>query len=325
MAKNRYYHYDHEACAFVEVRPARTRLYAQLSGLAVGALLLAGAMTWGIDRLTETPEELALQAENQALQEQLTRTEERIETVATQLDALAEADQSLYRVLLGAEPISDDVRQVGVGGADAYQRFNRFSTPTTQVMRQTTEQLDRLERQISLQNTSFRELASLAAEHEAWLTEMPAILPATGRVVSGFGMRRHPILKITRMHKGLDIVVPTGTPVFATGDGVVKEAGRNAGYGLNIVIEHPKAGYQTRYAHLSKIPSGMRPGRRVARGEQIGLSGNTGLSKAPHLHYEVLDLDGRALNPIYFFAPSMTPQQYRKLLAESESVGTSLD
>ena len=137
--------------------------------------------------------------------------------------------------------------------------------------------------------------------------------------------RKHPILKITRMHKGLDIVVPTGTPVFATGDGVVKEAGRNAGYGLNIVIEHPKAGYQTRYAHLSKIPSGMRPGRRVARGEQIGLSGNTGLSKAPHLHYEVLDLDGRALNPIYFFAPSMTPQQYRKLLAESESVGTSLD
>ena len=323
MAKNRYYHYDHEACAFVEVQPTRTRFYAQLSGFVVGAFLLAGAMAWGIDHMTETPEELALQAENRALQQQLSATEERIEDVASQLDELAETDQSLYRVLLDADPISDDVRQAGAGGIDPYEHFSRFSAPTAEVLRETGQHLDQLERQIALQNASFRELADLAEEHQAWLTEMPAILPASGNLISGFGMRRHPILKITRLHKGVDIVAPTGTPVYATGDAVVKEAGRSAGYGINVVLEHPKAGYLTRYAHLSA--ANVREGQRVQRGDLIGKVGSTGLSKAPHLHYEVMNLDGEPFNPIYFFAPSLSPERYRQLLAESQASSISLD
>ncbi len=325
MPKNRYYHYDHETCSFVEVQPRRTRVYAQFSAMAVGALALAALFAFGIDRFTETPQELALEAENEALQQQLQVTEARINAVSGELDKLSEADQHLYRVLLQADPISEDLRQVGVGGSDPYEKFTRFSAPTAYLLKETSQKLDQLERQLSLQNTSYRELSELAEEHDLWMAQMPAILPANGTVISGFGMRRHPILKFTRMHNGIDILAGTGTPVFVTGDGVVKSAGRSSGYGLNVVVEHPKAGYETLYAHLSRIPAQIQPGRTVKRGEQIGLSGNTGLSKAPHLHYEVHDLDGRPLNPIHFFAPSMTPQQYKALLAASENTSISLD
>jgi len=326
MPRNRYYHYDHETCSFVEVKPKQTRLYVHLSALAVGTLVLATLFTLGLDRVVESPQELALQQENAALQQQLTLTGQRIEEFATRLDELAATDQTIYRQLLQANPISEGIRQVGVGGTDPYEKYDRFSASTAGLLRETSQQLDQLERQMSLQNTSYRELSELAAEQEAWLVQLPAILPANGPVISGFGMRRHPILKIVRMHPGVDIAVNSGTPVFATADGVVDEAQWNAnGYGYHVVLRHPHAGHKTLYAHLSKIPDHIRPGKAVKRGEQIGLSGNTGLSKAPHLHYEVHDLEGRRLNPIRFFAPSMTPHQYKTLLAQSEGSSVSLD
>jgi murein DD-endopeptidase MepM/ murein hydrolase activator NlpD len=293
--------------------------------MAVGAMVLAIVLAMGLDQVTSSPEELALAAENEALQEQLEFTQERIEGVSAKLEELSEADQEIYRKLLQADPISEDVRQVGVGGSDPYARFSRFSTPTASLLKETTNKLDEIERQIDLQSASYRELTKVAGEQELWLGQMPAILPANGKIISGFGMRHHPILKITRLHKGVDILVGTGTPVYATGDGVVTRAGRNSGYGINIVLQHPKAGYETLYAHLSKIPNGIKEGTRVKRGDLIGLSGNTGLSKSPHLHYEVHDLDGRGLNPIYFFAPSMTPQQFKQLQKASESSTISLD
>jgi murein DD-endopeptidase MepM/ murein hydrolase activator NlpD len=138
-------------------------------------------------------------------------------------------------------------------------------------------------------------------------------------------MRHHPILKVSRMHKGVDILVGTGTPVYATGDGIVMRAGRSSGFGINVVLQHPKAGYETVYAHFSRLAEGITEGRRVKRGDLIGYSGNTGLSKSPHLHYEVHELGGRALNPIYFFAPSMTPQQFKELKRASENSTVSLD
>lgn len=325
MAKNRYYHYDHEACAFVEIEPPATKTYVRASALGLGTLVLALLLAVAFDQFSETPEELALQAENEALQEQLVEAEDRIEDVAEQLEELAETDQSLYRVLLQADPIPEGVRQAGVGGTDPYEGFSRFSAPTAELLRETAQKLDALERQLTLQNASYRELSNLAEEHELWLAQLPAMMPADGKIVSGFGMRNHPILKISRMHKGIDVLVGTGTPVYVTGDGIVRSAGRSAGYGLSIDVEHPESGFLTRYAHLSQIPAHIRPGRRVTRGEQIALSGNTGLSKAPHLHYEVHDLDGRALNPIFFLAPSITPQQYQALRAEAEASTMSLD
>jgi len=325
MPNNRYYHYDHETCSFVEVKPKRTRLYAQLAAVAVATLIFAALSTLVLDRVMESPQELALQEENQALQQQLGLAGQRIDDFAAKLQEFSATDQTLYRVLLQADLIPEDVRQVGVGGSDPYEQFDRFSASTTELLKKTTQQLDQLERQFSLQNTSYRELTKLARDHEQWLKQMPAIMPANGRVTSFFGMRNHPILKIRKHHPGVDIPVQRGTSVYVTGDGIVEKAGRAGGYGLRVLIRHPMAGYKTLYAHLSKVPSHITPGRIVKRGEQIAWSGNTGLSKAPHVHYEVQDLDGRKLNPIRFFAPSMTPQQYKTLLAEAKNSTVSLD
>ncbi len=116
------------------------------------------------------------------------------------------------------------------------------------------------------------------------------------RLSSGYGMRRHPILGYSRMHRGVDFAAPSGTPVFAAGDGVIETIGTNAGYGLYVRLRHTGR-IDTAYAHLSRFASGMTRGRRVEQGEVIGYVGSTGLSTGPHLHYEVL-ADGAQVDPL---------------------------
>ena len=125
---------------------------------------------------------------------------------------------------------------------------------------------------------------------------------ARGIFRSGFGWRRHPILKRRRMHKGVDWAAPRGTPIYAAGDGVIKQAGWKAGYGRWILISH-KNGYATGYAHQSRLAKGMRPGVRVKQGQVIGYVGSTGRSTGPHLHYEVIK-NGRHVNPVRVKLPS---------------------
>lgn len=325
MPKNRYYYYDHESCSFVEVEAKRSRLYLQGSAVLVVAFLLASAISWAVDEFTQTPQEMALVAENEALRHELTEISGRVENYSQQLQELSQHDQQLYRTLFQADPISDDVRQVGVGGTDPYEKYNRFSSSTATLLRSAGENLDRLERQIHLQNVSYRELGQLADEREDQLREMPAILPASGPVVSGYGMRFHPILRVRKMHHGIDVLVDTGAPVAATGDGIVREARFSSTYGNFVEIEHPSTGYSTLYAHMSKIDDDIKPGRTVRRGQIIGSSGSTGRSTGPHVHYEVRDKSDRTVNPLYFFAPSMTPSEYKKLVVETERSTISLD
>lgn len=325
MPRNRYYYYNHESCNFVEVKAKRSRVYLQGSAVLVVAFLLASAISWGVDEFTQTPQELALMAENEALHRELSSISSRVEAYSQELQQLSKSDQQLYRTLFQADPISNDVRQVGVGGSDPYERFGRFSSTTSTLLKETSENLDKLERQISLQNASYRELGKLADSREDQLRQMPAILPASGPVVSGYGRRRHPILRVTKMHHGIDVLVDTGSPIVASGDGIVRETKFGAGYGNYIVIEHAATGYSTLYAHLSKIHENTRPGRTVKRGELIGYSGSTGRSTGPHVHYEVRDANDHTVNPIYFFAPSMTPAEYRKLVEETQNSTISLD
>jgi len=115
------------------------------------------------------------------------------------------------------------------------------------------------------------------------------------RISSGFGMRKHPILGYSRMHKGIDFAAPTGTPIFAAGDGVITQIGRNGGYGNYIRIRH-NSRYSTAYAHISRFAKGIRKGSRVRQGQVIAYVGSTGRSTGPHLHYEVL-VEGKQTNP----------------------------
>ena len=325
MSQLKKYYYDKELCQFVELLEDKRDRYKSWLHIGSIAVILGVLLTIGLDQFVKTPEEMALISENAVLQNHLLDVGDRMAEVEGRLGQLSDVDQNLYRTLLQTEPISDDVLQVGVGGSDPYAQYDGYSESTAALLRSTASSLDRLERQINLQNASYRELSSLARQHSTEMAEMPALLPADGPVVSGFGRRLHPILNIYRPHNGIDILVSTGTKVVAPGDGLVIQAGRGGGLGNYVRIEHPTVGYVTTFAHLSSIPKEIKRGVEVKRGDVIGLSGSTGLSKAPHLHYEVRDLNGKAVNPIYFFAPNLTPQAYKKLLEDSQKGHASLD
>lgn len=321
MAQGNYY-FDPETCSFVKVETSYKEHLKRAALVLALALALAGGLLWVMDVYwIGTPEEVALKSENEALQEQLAQVSERMGVLAEELDRLAETDRELYRTLLQAEPISDDVRQVGIGGADPYEAYDHFDGETASLLRATSNALDQLERQMNLQNTSYRELTQHAEQRKAHLEELPALLPADGPIVSGYGKRMHPILKVRKMHGGIDILVRPGTPVVAPANGIVRRVGNSPTYGKYIDVRHPASGYMTRYAHLSEIAPNMRRGVRIERGDTIAFSGNSGRSTGPHLHYEVRDLDTKhTINPVYFFAPDMTPKRYERLLAQTEQL-----
>ena len=275
----------------------------------------------------DSPHVLALKTENDALQEQLDQSNQRYVSVLQSLDDFAYLDKNLYSIVLETEKVSSDVMQVGVGGSDPYAYFDRFGLKSAELLRQSSEQLDELERRINLQTQRYAELVSLAEIRQMALGELPAIMPADGKIISNFGPRLHPVLKVWMNHNGMDIAVPSGSPVHATGDGVVDFVGTSrfigesrGGLGLYVVIAHRNAGYKTVYAHLSKFASGIKKGTRVKRGELIGESGQTGLTSGPHLHYEVHTWDGQSLNPRQFIAPALTPSEYREQLAAAGKV-----
>ncbi|GAB5518369.1 MAG: M23 family metallopeptidase [Rhodothermales bacterium] len=325
MSKNRYYYYDPEQCAFVEAKPSRKRYVGY--GLAVFALAIAIAtvLVLTLDQTVGSPEEVALESENEALRDELEHFIARMDTMSEAVEYLAEVDQTLYRTMLDAEAIPQDIREAGVGGSSPYSAFDGFSETTSSLLREAATRLDQLERQVNFQNESYRELSGLAEEHSAWLDELPAIIPADGPILSHFGVRSDPFLGTKKMHHGLDIIVERGSPIYAAGNGVIKETGRSPSYGIFVEVEHSTTGYTTFYAHLSGIPSGIREGVKVERGQQVGISGSTGRSKGPHLHYEVRDSEGRKVNPIYFLTPNMTPAKYKELLQASEASTIAFD
>ncbi len=294
--------------------------------LIAGGLGLFFVLGWlGPDYLSTSPQERILVAENRALQGELSESHARVARLMEQMEDLAKTDRELYRLILNTDDIPSDVRQVGVGGIDPYSHFDAFSKSTAELLRGHAEILDELERKIALQNASYEYLRDLGVEAKEKLAQLPSILPVQGHISSGYGIRLHPILGYQRMHSGVDIFVSMNSPVYATGGGVVERVAYSGGYGRYIVISHPKAGYKTLYAHLNSALPHIRKGVPVVRGEQIAHSGNTGLSLGPHVHYEVQNRNNRALNPIHFFEPSLTPHEYQDFLAQVGDPNTSLD
>lgn len=309
MALKNYFYYDDRHCEFVPVR------YNTLEKVIYTACLyiLFGVVFSGIgisllSSSVGTPAEIALKAENQALLAHLGKTKDTIMGLDRELEKLAKKDNEMYRSVLGMTPIPYDERQAGVGGADIYSGFDIYNDETSEILKWTAENLESLERGINIQKVSFEEIKKYYNENQEKMQHIPAIKPVQGIMLSGFGMRFHPILKYRRMHEGLDFRSNTGDEVFATGDGVVKFAGRNGTYGLLVKIDHGY-GYESRYAHLSAFEKGIKPGVNIKRGQLIGRSGDTGLTEGPHLHYEVYK-NGRVVNPINYLFADITPDEY---------------
>jgi murein DD-endopeptidase MepM/ murein hydrolase activator NlpD len=167
-----------------------------------------------------------------------------------------------------------------------------------------------------------------AKKEEKFLASRPSIKPVRSdklakgvNFLSGFGYRIHPIFKVKKMHYGIDFTAPKGTAIQATGSGRVVKATRNSGFGNHIVIDHG-FGYQTIYAHLSKIS--IRQGDQVVRGQLIGTVGSSGISTAPHCHYEV-HVNGKPVNPISYCLDGLSVQEYKELVTLAGQVVQSLD
>ncbi|MEJ2635342.1 MAG: M23 family metallopeptidase [Calditrichia bacterium] len=247
-----------------------------------------------------------LQKENSVLESQLKSMGEKITHMRSQVDQIEELDDNL-RSRLDIPAIDADVRQVGIGGSDiAHISGIEMDNPQLKSSLINSQSvLARLEREIKLETESYKKLLSTMERKEDSLRYLPAIKPVTNsRLTDGFGRRRHPIFKRIMPHHGIDLAANRGTPVLATADGYVTFTGKNGGYGLFISINH-KYGFETKYGHLQKIY--VRRGQYVKRGEKIGEVGNTGISTAPHLHYEV-HYHGQPVDPVDYYFNDLTFQ-----------------
>ncbi|HFE64978.1 MAG TPA: M23 family metallopeptidase [Caldithrix sp.] len=252
-------------------------------------------------KLNQNSKIAQLEKTNKLLEKQIFQMTEKLKIVRSQIDQIEQYDDQL-RSQLDIPPLDADVRKVGIGGSDI-DNFNdleleNLDLRTTIANNQTI--LDRLDREIKLESNSYKLLLVTAERKEDSLRYLPAIKPVpNGRLTDGFGVRRHPILKRLMPHHGIDLAAKRGTPILATADGYIIFTGRNGGYGKFVSIKH-KYGFVTKYGHLQKIY--VRRGQFVKRGDKIGEVGNTGLSTAPHLHYEV-HYKGKPINPVnYYFS-----------------------
>jgi murein DD-endopeptidase MepM/ murein hydrolase activator NlpD len=183
--------------------------------------------------------------------------------------------------------------------------------------------MERLSNKVEIQNQSYAYLFDRINQNKDYLRHLPAVKPVSGEVISGFGMRMHPIKAIRKMHTGIDFTANLNTPVHAAGDGVVRLAGQSrGGYGVQVEVDHGGYGYITKYAHLASTV--VQQGEHVKRGQIIGYSGTTGLSKGPHLHYEVIK-DGQKIDPIDYFYGDQTPEEYVKLREAAKMDNESMD
>ncbi|MEM7297429.1 MAG: M23 family metallopeptidase [Bacteroidota bacterium] len=325
MAKIKYY-YDTESCRYERIKVSSWDIILNLLGFLVVSSVIGLGIFFLTDHYFESPAKSALRKENEELKLYYDIIEKDMEETGKMMSALQERDDDIYRVILAVEPIPDEIRSAGVGGANRYKELTDKGLAREELILSNMQKIDKLKQQMYIQTKSYDEIMDLALSNEEKLASLPAIQPVSNkelkRLASGFGMRMHPIYKVRKMHYGTDFSVPSGTAVYATGDGkVVYTKTKFSGYGKHIKIKHG-FGYETLYAHLSEFK--VKSGQKVKRGQIIGYSGNTGGSTAPHLHYEVI-VNGKKQNPVNHFYQDVSDEEYAEILRlssmETQSFG----
>lgn len=319
------YHYDSETLSYRKIERKKGRKMAIILAFTVGIIATSALLLLlylNIPGL-ETPKERKYKRELANMQLQYDIMNKRVGNLAGVLENIEERDNKIYRVYFEANPISEDQRKSGFGGVNRYEKLEGYQN--SELVKATTQRIDVLSKRISIQSESLDDIAKLAKNKEELLASIPAIQPINNkdlkRTASGYGMRTHPIYKYKKMHNGMDFSAPRGTEIYATGNAVVKSVRLTPGYGNLIVLDHG-FGYETYYAHLSKF--NVKRGQELKRGDIVGFVGSTGVSTAPHLHYEV-HKDGRVMNPINFYHADLTPEEYDIMFNMSSLENQSLD
>ncbi len=316
MAKRIRYYYDEESCTFQEERiTAKSAFKTILTQVSLSGLLACLGLA-AYFFLYDDPKSLYLKTQNEHLQAKISQLDTSLAVLELAVNGLHLEDNRFYRSLMNAEPINEGHWGGGVGGA-----VTQAGTPS--VLTEAEQRLERLTNKVEIQNQSYAYLFERMHQNKDYLRHVPAVKPVPGEVISGFGMRMHPINNIRKMHTGIDLQASLGTKVYAAGDGTVRLTGLSrGGYGNQVEIDHTGSGFITKYAHLSSIS--VQQGQKVKRGEVIGLSGSTGLSKGPHLHYEVIR-NGQKIDPIDYFYGDQTPEEYVKLREAAKMDTESMD
>lgn len=327
MARIKYY-YDTETCKYERVKVKTSDVI--LNGL--GILSLTVAMAAGLltvylySNYFESPKELILKNEVTELEFYYQKLSKDVAHLSGILDNIEHRDDNIYRVVLGAEPIEKSVRHAGVGGSERYGDIKEKDMEHEDVVLALHEKVDLLRRKLYIESKSQDEVVTLAEKKEKLYAAIPAIQPISNKQLlalsSGYGWRTHPIYKVKKMHPGIDFAASIGTPIYATADGTVDQVSvKFSGYGKMVEINHG-FGYRTRYAHMHGFA--VRSGQSVKRGDLIGYVGNTGMSTAPHLHYEVF-INGEHVDPVHYFYNDLSPAEYEKVLElasiENQSLG----
>ncbi len=325
MSKVKYF-YDPDTLSYRKIEPKKSRKYRNITFFLLGSAIFGFLVVMLLmnTNLVNTPKELSLQRELRNYELQFELLNKKMEQAESVLAEVAERDNNLYRVYFEANPIPEEQRKAGFGGVNRYKIFEGFDN--SKLITESNKRLDILTRQIVVQSRSLDEIATLAEEKEELLAAIPAIQPVKNedltRMASGYGYRTDPFTKARKFHYGMDFTAPRGTPVYASGDGVVSRADNTAsGYGNHIRIDHGY-GYESLYAHLYKY--NVRAGQRVKRGDLIGFVGSTGRSEAPHLHYEIFK-DNERINPINFYYGNLSPEEFADMLEKSKQENQSLD
>jgi murein DD-endopeptidase MepM/ murein hydrolase activator NlpD len=323
MKKIKYYFNTH-TLRFEKVdTPLKVRLL-QLFGFIAASIVTGVVIVAILFQYIDSPKEKLLRQQNESYKANYSLVQQRVKQLELQMTELESRDNEVYRSIFESSPLPDSARLKDMETLKEVKLIQNLSS--SDLLQNMIDQLNNLSVRTSFQDKSYVEITSMVKNKEKLLRAIPAIQPVSNknlsRVASGFGYRIDPLYKDYRLHAGLDFTAPSGTPIYATADGVVQIAGFNTdGYGNKVVINHG-FGYQTLYGHMARVKA--KAGQSVKRGEVIGYIGNTGKSTGPHCHYEVIKR-GIKVDPVYYFYNDLTPAQFDRILKAAAANKQSLD
>lgn len=276
----------------------------------------------GFSLFFDTPVEYELKHSTDQLRDEYTRLEARYDSLRTVMENVSERDRNVFNILFESDPYDFDT-EYETKRLATYESL--LDKSDRQIILELKEKVRQSEATLTKLNESYLELQRLLDTVGDGRNRIPAIQPVINQqltlLTASYGMRIHPFYRTLQSHQGVDYTVPEGSRVFTTADGRVKEIATRSTAGRTIVIDHGN-GYETSYSHLLAV--NVRRGQEVRRGDIIGLSGNTGLSIAPHLHYEVRH-NGMRVDPIHYFFMELSPVEYQRIIRIAQSGMQSFD
>jgi len=320
------YYYSPKTQQFEPVRIPLSKKLLRIFGLLSAVLVSAAIIVSIAFKYLQSPNEKRMNAQLNYLEEKYDLLKKDLRKTQAELHELEKRDNDVYRIIFEAEPLPANIR-AGKMSLDEKELEKKLSPFTNEELVSSLEKnMTVLKSRMLFQEKSYDTLQRFIENKQELLASIPSIQPVSNkqleRIASGFGARIDPIYKIMKFHAGLDFTAPTGTPIYATGNGVVEIAEYNTtGYGNNIWIKHGY-GYRTHYCHMIKLKANQ--GKTVKRGEVIGWVGSTGKSTGPHCHYEV-EKNGEKLDPIHFFYNDLKAEDFERLVKIAGANNQSFD